>query len=420
MLKLMPFQTKLAAAGLAAAFFILASHSAAAQTAADAATPSAQTVTMPASREAVADTTVTAVRFAYDVDFETYFDNNEHPNTVLRPSMTIFGARLTPSAGISVEQNNGARHNVMLGVDIMKDFGKGPDAAPGTEYSSKYATSDLFRQVLFYYQLKYNFCNTEMRITAGIFPKRLSPAEYSDVFFSDSLQYYRPNYEGILFSFYRPKSYYELGCDWIGTMGTYDRERFMVFSYGRSQLKQWLSIGWAFYLYHYANSETVVGVVDNVLINPWVCFDITHKTSLQKLSFNVGWIQAAQQDRERDTGYDMPGGGQFIFEARKWNVGILNNIYVGKNLMPYYDTADAGGYKYGNSLYLGNSYYRLFEDGDTSSIGMYDRLDIYYEPRICDFMNFRLNMRFHFTQEGYTGCQQLISLVFNLNRLLKR
>ncbi len=361
----------------------------------------------------------TKIKFAYDVDFATYFDNNEHPNTSLRSSMTIFNARLTPSIGIGVEQGS-TQHKVMLGVDIMKDFGDGPDVEPGEEYSSRYATADLFREMILYYRLKFHFNKTEMRIAAGVFPKNLSPAQYSDVFFSDSVQYYRPNYEGLLFSFYRPRSYYEVGIDWIGKPGTFDRERFMVFSYGRSQIKDWLSIGWQGYLYHYANSGTVEGVVDNALFNFWACFDITHKVPMQRLAFTVGWLQAAQQDREQVGEYVMPGGGQITIEARKWGLGILNNTYIGTNLMPYYSDDDPGGYKYGNNLYLGNAYYRLFDDGDTDSIGMYDRLEIYYEPRISNFLNLRLAMGFHFTQDGYMGCNQKVSLIFNLSRLLKR
>ncbi len=44
------------------------------------------------------------VRFAYDVDFEMRFDNREFYRSAFSNSMTIFGARLTPSFGIYVPQ----------------------------------------------------------------------------------------------------------------------------------------------------------------------------------------------------------------------------------------------------------------------------------------------------------------------------
>ena len=42
------------------------------------------------------------VKPAYDVSFEMDFDNRENVSS-LSPSMTIFGARLTPAVGIAVE-----------------------------------------------------------------------------------------------------------------------------------------------------------------------------------------------------------------------------------------------------------------------------------------------------------------------------
>ena len=66
------------------------------------------------------------VSFAYDVDFEMNFDNREFYRSAFSSSMTIFGARLTPSVGVSVAQKNGFNHKVMAGIDVMKDFGASP------------------------------------------------------------------------------------------------------------------------------------------------------------------------------------------------------------------------------------------------------------------------------------------------------
>ena len=44
------------------------------------------------------------VTFAYDLDFEMNFDNREFYKSDFSESMTIFGARLTPSVGIDVRQ----------------------------------------------------------------------------------------------------------------------------------------------------------------------------------------------------------------------------------------------------------------------------------------------------------------------------
>ena len=44
----------------------------------------------------------TKVNFTYDLDYETRFDNREFFRSAFTRSMTIFGARLTPSVGVSL------------------------------------------------------------------------------------------------------------------------------------------------------------------------------------------------------------------------------------------------------------------------------------------------------------------------------
>lgn len=378
------------------------------------------------------------VRFAYDVNFEMNFDNRENTSD-LSPSMTVFGARLTPEIGIGVTQGNGTRHRVMLGVDIMKDFGRGPDASPdGVVPGNKgYANADLFREMTMYYRMDRRMGKTDFSLTAGIFPKRFSMSrEYSPAFISDSLKFYDNNYEGLLLSFSRPKSCYEVGCDWMGMFGRYERERFMLFSHGRSQILSWLSLGYTAYMYHYACSSTVDGVVDNILLNPWICLDAAPVVPLQQLSLTVGWLQGAQQDRLNVGEYVFPFGAEFTFDVRKWNVGLRNRLFVGRDMMPYYDSRDAGGYKYGNSLYWGDPFYRLFSGNDSRfagagssddamplydrsrSIGIYNRLEAYYEPRIADFLYLKVGLVAHFLESGYAGFHQQVSLIFNLQELL--
>ena len=66
------------------------------------------------------------VNFVYDVKFDMDFDNREFARNRFSPSMTIFGARLTPVVGLQLKERNGAHHRLMAGVDVMKDFGASP------------------------------------------------------------------------------------------------------------------------------------------------------------------------------------------------------------------------------------------------------------------------------------------------------
>lgn len=362
-----------------------------------------------------------AVRFAYDLDFEMNFDNREYDRSDYSESMTIFGARLTPSAGIDVRQRNGISHRVMLGIDIMKDFGASPvspEISGGNtpETDPRQNNLNLFREMVLYYRLSARAGKTDIRLTAGVFPRSFSEGEWPVSFFSDSLKFYDNNLDGLLVSFRRPKSYYEVGCDWMGKYGVDRRERFMIFTCGNSSLTHWLSLGYSAYLYHVANSSHVGGVVDNALVNPYVGFDFSYLTGMQSLGLSFGWLQSFQQDRKHVGRFVFPMGGEFVADVRRWNVGLEYRLFYGTDMMPYYNSYDSGGYKYGNMLYMGDPFYRVRTDG---SSGCYQRLEVSYEPTIAGFMTIRIGAVLHFN-ESFSGWQQMVGLKFSLERLLKR
>ena len=347
----------------------------------------------------------TKVNLVYDVRFDMNFDNREFAKNNFSPAMTIFGARLTPSVGVAVKQPGNLKHKVMLGVDVMKDFG-----AP--------ADSSLFRELNLYYQLDKKAGKTAFSLQAGIFPRSSMEAYYSEAFFSDSLRFYDNNLEGLLVKIHRPKAYYEVGCDWMGKYGTFRRERFMIFSSGTAQVAPILSLGYSAYLYHYSCSERAVGVVDNVLLNPYIVLDLADKTKMQTFSMRLGWLQAMQNDREMVGRYVFPSGAEFDLEVRKWNVGVRNEFFYGNNMMPYYHSKDPGGYSYSNLLYMGSPFYQVH---DKSYAGVADRLEIYYAPQLgLPYLDFRISAIFHFNGTIYSGCRQMVSLNFNLQELLGR
>lgn len=363
------------------------------------------------------------VRFAYDVDFELNFDNREFYRSNFSESMTIFGARLTPSIGIDLRSKDGTSHRIMAGIDIMKNFGQSPvrtsiAGADSDEAASRKDNLDLFREITIRYRLEKSFGKTSMTLDAGIFPRRFMEGSYSTAFFSDSLRFYDNNIEGILLKFKLPRARYEIGCDWMGMIESSRRERFMIFLSGEGSVTKWLSLGYAGYMYHFANSEQVRGVVDNILLNPYLEADFACMTPLQSLAIRAGWLQAAQNDRMNIGKYTFPHGFEICTDIRKWNAGIRNTFFCGTDMMPYYNRADAGGLKYGNILYLGDPFYRVHDDG-SKGWGIYDRLEAYYEPKIGKFLSIRVSALFHFNK-GYSGCQQIVGLHFNLEELLRK
>lgn len=364
------------------------------------------------------------VSFAYDLDFQMQFDNREFYRSNFTPSMTIFGARVSPYLGIAVNQNKATRHRLMAGIDVMKDFGRSPvspDRAPAgsPETDLKQSNLDLFREITLFYTLDKKVGKTDLTLAAGIFPRTLSEGYYSRAFFSDSLRFYDNNLEGLLVKIRRPKAYYEIGCDWMGMYGNYSRERFMIFTAGEARLLPVLSIGYSAYLYHYSCSGTAEGVVDNVLLNPYIGLDLAGLTKLQVFSMRLGWLQAMQNDRAMVGKYVCPGGAELDVDIRKWNVGVRNELFYGKNMMPYYHSKDPGGYPYGNLLYMGSPFYQV--GAADSKAGLADRLEVYYAPQFGQpYLDFRISAIFHFNAGSYAGCRQMVSLNFNLQELLKR
>lgn len=364
------------------------------------------------------------VNFAYDIDFETRFDNREYYRSAFSPSMTVFGARLTPSVGFDIRQDDKIFHRLMAGIDVRKDFGASPvskilsDGADVPETSLNQNNTALFRDITLYYRLTANTRKAGVQLYAGIFPRRAVGGEYSDVFFSDSLKYYDNNMEGVLLQVHNDRIYWEVGCDWMGQYGKVRKEKFMVFSYGQSDITPFFKVGYSGYMYHFAGSQKAKGVVDNILLNPFVKFDFADRLGFQEFSARLGWLQAMQHDRVFVGHYVFPGGGELDLEIKKWNFGIRNRLFCGTDMMPYYNSTDAGGDKYGDRLYFGDPFYRMHDDGSTG-IGTYARLEFFYEPQVGPYLKIGVGARFHFHGTRYSGCQQVFSLKFNLLQILR-
>jgi hypothetical protein len=346
------------------------------------------------------------VNFAYDVRFDMNFDNREFARNTFSNSETIFAARITPAIGFSVKQSGKIRHKVMLGADILKEFGDVRD-------------STLFNEMNLYYQFDKQGAKTGFSLQAGIFPRSSMEADYSEAFFSEYQKFYDNNLEGMLLKLRRPNAYFELGCDWMGKFGIRNRERFMVFSGGNGRIFPWFGYGYAAYMYHFSNSVMSKGVVDNFLVNPYLKLDMSGWTGLQAFSLNVGWIEAIQNDRKNVGKYIFSGGATVELDVRHWNAGICNKFYYGTTLMPLYYFKDSSGLMYADRLYFGDPFYRLSER-EKYGYGFYNRVEAYYDLNLNDFLKMRLTAAFHFTHEKYAGCQQLVRIVFDLQELLDR
>lgn len=385
------------------------------------------------------------VKLAWDVDFEFTFDNRESDagGNAFIASKTLFAAKLTPSVGLDIRQNRNIDHRLMFGIEAIKNMG---DNLPSEEESIE--SWKLFKEFTMYYRLRARVGKTRYEGYAGIFPRYFTgtgdwrpnsvragePSDFADyrpynsAFLSEEKIFMDNNLDGVLLKAVRPRSYYEVGVNWMGMIADKRRERFEFFSTGRSDVLGWLRLGWTVSLYHYANSATVRGVVDNYFLEPFVQLRFGEYAGFQELSVRLSWLQRFNRDRRLGVEWDFARGSMLTLDARKWNVGVHNETYCGTSLMPYYLDRDAGGNLYGGDLYFGSPFFRVHEEAGIpwSDFGAYDRLMFYWQPHISDFLDLRLSVVFHYQGDrsgsggnfdpSFQGWQQMLSLVFNLDK----
>lgn len=320
-----------------------------------------------------------------EINFDTWLDNREY-HSDYAVDQTLFGSRITPIIGLGWDEG----HSIMIGGDFRAEFGS-------KSFSKK-------PEFIMYY----NYDSEHFKAYAGVLPRRKVLGDYPAVFFSDSVKYYDTNIDGILLQYVGGRGYVELAIDWLSMISDSQREKFVVFSSGRLNFdRQKLFVGYHASMFHHSVSHTEEGVVDNLLIHPYIGMDFSKKyynkrgkEKLQQICFNVGWLQAAQRDRRNENKFVTPHGLQFEFTLEKWGVGINNVFYYGDGLMPYYD-------RYGNGLYQGSSFYQT--DGN-----MLNRTEIYWNPVKRDDINLQVGWGQIYDGHEWSS-QQLIRLTINLN-----
>ena len=353
------------------------------------------------------------VKLDYNVHMDYAFVNNEfdRSSSFFIPTGTIAAARVSPYIGLKIDRGELGRHRLMGGIDIMKNFGENP-ISWGAETSPSLENLALFREITLWYQYTRQFGETTFNMAAGVFPRHLCGGKYTTAVFSDGVRFFDNNAEGLLLKWNREKSNYEVILDWNGLIGHDRREQFNILSYGECYLKDWLQLGWQGMFHHYANSAAACGVVDDHFLNPFVTFNFAKMTSMQALSLSAGPFLAYQRDRRKEN-YDIPLGADFVLKAKKWDVGLRYEFYYGEDMMPLFGMTDNAGIAYGTNLYTRSGAWRISKDGSPSH---YQNAEIYWEPRLAEFVHIKVSAIAHMNKE-FIGWQQLLILNFDLDAL---
>ena len=363
---------------------------------------------MPSAIHAQNDSTATvpAVRepkkifFSYDSDYSTILDNREYDRTDLDYSRTIFGAGIEGGVGLGLRTGKGT-HRLMAGVSALFEFGGNITVRP-----------------LIWYQMNMPLRHSYFQILGGVFSRKKVKGFYPGMLYSGSNMVYDRFFEGFQFSWTGRNFYYELGIDWMGQLRSSSpdtREQFTIYASGRHTILPGhpLRIGYAGYIRHYAcnYSGTAPNVVDNILFYPYIEDDFGRYARMQRILVRLGYVQALQRDRAVTDKFLTPGKGHVYLELRQWNVGIVNDFLFGGDIEPYFASTGPDGKVYGGSLYFGDPL--MCRNADGRDFGLYDKVGIYWEPRLLDKLILRLQVNCHFNDAGFAGWQQIISLCFN-------
>lgn len=321
----------------------------------------------------------------WDANFDFRFDNREYgdPSKMIAPSETLFGANMCPEIGLGW----GYGHKLMLGTTIPADMG------------SENFMGDP--ELLAYYAYDSDNFSTSL----GLFPRKRLRGRYSYAFFSDAYRFYEPTIEGMLVQYAKPNWFVELGCDWNGLRSKTRREMFTILFAGEAR-KGLSYAGYTATLHHHASSDSARGVVDNGLADFYVGLDLSSLWYGVELSFQAAWMKSYQNDRYHIGKPVLPGGYELELFMRRDGIGLRNTFYKGDDLMPYWNLPyeDGVGGIYGENLYFGDPFYRVGEKG------FYNRLELFWEPKLKDGVNLRLSSVHHFDGDHW-GWQQVVSLV---------
>ena len=324
------------------------------------------------------------LRFIYDVDFLTYFDNREYKAPYQIPQ-TIFNFRLSPSIGLRVRDNAAGRHELVAGVRYTQRLGgnwKDVQFDPTAYYHYAYKGIDLYMGAIPY-------------------QKRLN--SLPDWLLYDSISYMHPNIQGAYFSYHDHRGFINAMADWRGAQTATRREMFRVLIDGEFHYKG-LVVGGLAHLNHTAGTaeNDTLPLYDDLNLGAHIGFDATQYVPLDSLAIKVGYIYGFARDRLHRRTF-QPQGFYIELYLNWWFLGLKNTFYYGDNLQPF--RSDIGPL-----MCQGDPFYQS---------RLYNRLDLFLYLYRSSFVDFYFSYNFHFDNRRIQEQQQLI-VRFNLDGLLSR
>lgn len=316
----------------------------------------------------------------WSVDASVLINNREGGEDSSTPDQTFIFTRLAPEVGLSLMNGQHVLKGGVVWYQPMIDNLEGYKVLPTLYYR---------------YSNDYGW-----RVTAGLLPRTLMVERVPRYMWSDSLNYCQPNIRGIMAQLVKPAGYTELAVDWRQMQTRRQREAFTIMGNTDWRIAGPVRLGGHVQYSHLAMSrqhDENEHVNDDLLINPMVSLDLSHKTALDSLRISAGAIVAMQRNRGTDH-WDRLAG--FIASATaRWRwLQLDETFYTGQRLMPLYAT-------FGSQLIQGDPYF----DNKT-----YSRTDLVFHIVSNRFVDLSGSLTLH-ASDKTTGFWQQVACRFYID-----
>jgi len=280
-----------------------------------------------------------------------FFDNREYFNYYAN-DQTIFGTRAYTQVGFTFNQKN----EFFIGIDGLYEFGSNLDA-------------DNINPILYIHRK-----NVATDLYLGSF-YRNPIVRMPDVLLNDTLQYYRPNMEGIYLSFTKTNFNHNIWIDWSSRQSMIDKEIFYLGGSGSIFLNNFF-YKHDFVIVHYALTSKVntnEHIRDNGGIYSRFGIDVSEFFFFDTLIFSTGIVFS--YDRTRN------------ITPLRYNKGYISEISLSYKTL---------GLKYTN--YFGDGQ-KLITGDPLYKAKFYNRLDLIWKIFNRPGIEGEVELSFHFIND---------------------
>jgi hypothetical protein len=301
--------------------------------------------------------------------FFGFMDNREYMKSG-RYSQTIFGSRISPEIGLRID----SIHRLRVGFNALYEFG-----------SKRAKFFDKIEPVIYYQYEK-----EKIDFFIGSFPRVDLVDDYPRALLSDTLNYYRPNIQGMLGKYETNNFRETIWLDWTSRQTDIDRETFIFGLSGKYQPGKFFLTHHA-YMFHNAGAAIEVpgdNLQDNGAAMVKLGVDLSKNTFLDSLTIAAGGMMSFERTRSVSD-FITPKGFVADLYAGYKRFSITNSFYAGE----------------GHHIILGDKFY----DAKT-----YDRVDFGWTPILFKNISGSFVFSYHFA-DGIMDNQQAFFLRYNIS-----